>query len=67
MLTSLPVTDDISVREDRGGRLLYSEAIFDRDSVFFITNRPLYAQIILDERIALKSTVDSRTGWIAGH
>lgn len=27
-------------------------------SVFFITNRPLYAQIILDECIGLKSTVE---------
>ena len=36
-----PVTDDISVREDRGGRLLYSEAIFDREkrsSTFVCTN-----------------------------
>jgi hypothetical protein len=30
-------------------------------SVFFITNRPLYAQIILDECIALLAPVETQT------
>jgi hypothetical protein len=34
--------DDISVREDRGSRLLYSEAIFDRDKRFFSPLIDLY-------------------------